>query len=100
MIPERTDEQRRAALEKAMSARKARAALKVRIKVGEVFVADAMAHPDAQDMRVKQFIMAFPGFGCARAEAVMRAAKIAETRRVRSLGTRQRSRLVELLAQG
>lgn len=98
MIPELTSEQRREALEKALQGRRARAALKLRIKAGELDAAEAMAHPDAQAMRVKHFIMAFQGFGEARADAAMRAAKIAETRHIRSLGTRQRSRLLEILA--
>ncbi|MEG0015760.1 MAG: integration host factor, actinobacterial type [Gordonibacter sp.] len=99
MIPKMTNEQRLAALEKAMQGRKVRAALKKRIKAGEVPLADALAHPDAQDMRARQFIAAFPGIGDARATAIMKAARIAETRHIRALGTKQRSNLLEIMAK-
>ena len=96
-IPELTNEQRRQALDRAMAARHERACFLARCKAGEVAPAEAMAAPVAQRVPVRRFLESFPGMGRAKAEAVMEAARISSTRRVRGLGCRQREAVLAAL---
>lgn len=96
-IPELTDEERRKALKRSMAARHERACFLARCKAGEVAPAEAMAAPVAQGVPARRFIESFPGFGRARAEAVMEDAGISSTRRVRGLGCRQREAVLAAL---
>jgi len=48
-------------------------------------------------MRVKQFIMAFPGWGKAKAEKLLAEIGIDEKRRLTGLGARQTEALIEAL---
>lgn len=96
-IPELTNEQRRKALDMAMAAKHERACFLARCKAGEVAPAEAMAAPVAQGVPARRFIESFPGFGRARAEAVMEDAGISSTRRVRGLGWRQREAVLAAL---
>ena len=92
-----TNEQRRQALDRAMAARHERACFLARCKAGEVAPAEAMAAPVAQGVPARRFIESFPGFGRAKAEAVMEDAGISSTRRVRGLGCRQREAVLAAL---
>lgn len=96
-IPELTDEERHRALKRAMAARHERACFLARCKAGEIAPAEAMAAPVAQGVPARRFIESFPGFGRARAEAVMEDAGISSTRRVRGLGCRQREAVLSAL---
>lgn len=96
-IPELTNEQRRQALDRAMAARHERACFLARCKAGEIAPAEAMAAPVAQGVPARRFIESFPGFGRARAEAVMEDAGISSTRRARGLGCRQREAVLAAL---
>lgn len=96
-IPELTSEQRRRALDKAVAARYERACFLARCKAGEVAPAEAIAAPVAQRVPVRRFLESFPGFGRAKAEAVMESAGISSTRRVLGLGCRQRGAVLAAL---
>lgn len=92
-VPELTTEQRRAALEKAAQVRRARAAVKVRLKTGAASLPDIVAEGDAEEaigkMRVIDLIQALPGIGRVRAKATMERLGISESRRIRGLGANQ-----------
>ena len=99
-IPPLTDDQRRAALKKAMRVRAERMQLKRDIKQGLVTARQAFELSDkgmdaASGMRVDQLIMALPDHGKAKAAAIMRRLDISPSRRLRGVGVRQRLALLE-----
>lgn len=69
-LPKLTEEERNAALERAMQVRRERAMLKSRFKSGTVSVEEAMGEDCAQKMRVTQFIKSIPGVGDANAKDI------------------------------
>ena len=70
-LPQLTDEQRKAALEKAAAARHARAELREKIKKGEVSLESVLNSDDpiASRMKVSTLIESLPGYGKARSLA-------------------------------
>lgn len=97
MLPTLTPEQRADALLKAAAVRVARSELKARLKRGETTIAAALAEGTADDtigkMKVSAVLQAMPGVGKVRAAQIMERLNIAEGRRVRGLGDRQRAAL-------
>lgn len=100
-LPQLTDEQRKAALEKAAAARHARAELREKIKKGEVTLSSVLESDDAvaTRMKVSALIESFPGYGKAKASKIMDELGISATRRVKGLGARQREQLIEVLSK-
>ena len=102
-LPPLTPEQRAAALAKAGAARKTRAALRDRLKRGEVQFAEVLVSGDNDEvigkMRVSELLQSMPGIGKVRARQVMEKLKISETRRVRGLGAKQVAALVNEFAE-
>ena len=98
-VPEITDEQRREYLRRAMWARQRRAQLKANMKSGRLGVKAALEHPDAQRMRVSEFLAAMPGCGKTRARAVMDRIGISPRRRVQGLVIRQRLTIIEMFSE-
>ena len=100
-LPQLTDEQRKAALEKAAQARHERAELREKIKSGKVTLEDVLDSDDpiASRMKVSTLIESLPGYGKAKAAKVMDELGISATRRVKGLGARQREQLVEALTK-
>ena len=100
-LPQLTDEQRKAALEKAAQARHERAELREKIKSGKVALEDVLDSDDpiASRMKVSTLIESLPGYGKAKASKIMDELGISATRRVKGLGARQRGKLVEALCQ-
>lgn len=100
-LPQLTDEQRKAALEKAAAARHARAELREKIKKGEVSLASVLESDDAvaTRMKVSALIESLPGYGKAKASKIMDELGISATRRVKGLGARQREQLLEALSK-
>ncbi len=100
-LPNQTDEERRAALEKAAQARHARAELRAKIKSGEVSIEEVLTAEDdpvIDKLKVKDMISSLPGYGKAKVAKVMEELNISETRRVKGLGSRQRQDLIERLS--
>ena len=99
-LPQLTDEQRKAALEKAAQARHERAELREKIKSGKVTLEEVLDSDDpiACRMKVSTLIETLPGYGKAKAEKIMGELKIAESRRLKGLGERQEAALLERLA--
>lgn len=95
-VPKLTDEQRAAAMNRAMEVRRERAALKARVKAGTVPLSEAMEADCAKGMRVIQLLRSVPGIGSAKADRLMEEFGIAPNRKVGGLGHRQRERLLTL----
>lgn len=97
-LPELTEEQRAAALEKAAAARRARAELKDRLKRGGTTLAEVLKNAENDDvlgkMKVSALLEALPGVGKVRAQQAMERLEIASSRRLRGLGERQRKALL------
>ena len=100
-LPQLTDEQRKAALEKAAQARHERAELRDKIKKGEISLEDVLDSEDpiASRMKVSALIESLPGYGKAKAAKIMDELGISATRRVKGLGARQREQLIEQLSK-
>ena len=97
-LPPLTPEQRAAALEKAAAARRARAALKVRLKSSGTSLDEVLADGEKDEvigkMKVVAVLEAMPGVGKVRAQKIMERLEISPSRRVRGLGAKQREALV------
>ena len=97
-LPTLTEEQRKAALEKAAEARRARAELKQKLKAGTMTLSQ-MLSSEGDDtvakMKVSAVLEALPGVGKVRAKKIMEKLEIAPTRRIRGLGDKQKSALLE-----
>lgn len=100
-LPQLTDEQRKAALEKAAAARHARAELREKIKAGEISLEEVLNSEDpiAQRLKVSALIESLPGYGKAKTQGIMDDLGISATRRVKGLGARQREELVRALTK-
>lgn len=99
-IPKLTEEQRRENLEKAMRARRRRSSILKQVSSGELTVSDVISMADEGDedvarMRVFTLIKAVPGYGFAKTQRLMRRIGISESRRIRGLGARQRSEIID-----
>ncbi|MCB0976347.1 MAG: integration host factor [Acidimicrobiales bacterium] len=96
--PALTPEQRAAALEKAAAARRARAELKERLKLGSITLAEVLEQGQEDELVGKTKVLAvlesLPGVGKVKARRTMEEIGIAETRRVRGLGVQQRKDLL------
>ncbi len=100
-LPQLTDEQRKAALEKAAQARHERAELREKIKSGKVSLESVLESDDpiASRMKVSTLIESLPGYGKAKAAKIMDELGISASRRVKGLGARQREQLLEVLTK-
>ena len=100
-LPQLTDEQRKAALEKAAKARHERAELREKIKSGKVSLESVLESDDpiASRMKVSTLIESLPGYGKAKAAKIMDELGISASRRVKGLGASQREQLVEALTK-
>ncbi len=99
-LPNLSDEDRKKALAKAAEARQKRAALRAKIKDGEMSFADVMSKSDdpiVARMKVATLLESLPGYGKAKATKIMTELEISESRRVQGLGTRQRVALMDRL---
>ncbi len=97
--PQLTAEQRQAALAKAAVARRARAEVKDRLKMGSLSLPELFALAGTDEtigkIKVLALLESLPGVGKVKARRVMDDVGIAETRRVQGLGAQQRARLLE-----
>ena len=98
-LPQLDPEQRRAALEKAAAARRARADLKQELKSGSIDIREVFARADGSEpiakMRVSDVLEALPSYGKVKARKLMERVDISPSRRLRGLGSKQRAALLE-----
>lgn len=97
-IPERSDEQRVQALEAALAVRVVRARLRAELKArtmsGVDVVEGATENPLWAALKVAWLLESLPGVGRIRAERLMTDLRIAPSRRIQGLGSRQRAALI------
>jgi hypothetical protein len=96
--PELTEEQRAAALARAAEARRVRAETKELLKTGTLTFAELLRRADGNELiggiKVESLLAAMPGTGKVKAKRLMEKYEIADNRRLRGLGERQRAGLL------
>lgn len=100
--PPLTEEQRRHALEKAAEARRKRAELKEQLKSGRTSLKDLLERTRDEivgKMKVSTVLESLPGVGRVRARKIMERLDISESRRMRGLGAKQKSNLLDEFAR-
>ncbi|MHB1785716.1 MAG: integration host factor, actinobacterial type [Acidimicrobiales bacterium] len=101
--PSLTPEQRQAALEKAAIARRARAELKEKLKMGSLTLSELLNSADGNEtvgkMKVLAVLESLPGLGKVKARRLMEEVGISETRRIQGLGLKQKDSLLKELGQ-
>jgi len=99
VLPETTDEQRAAALERAAEARRLRAEIKHLLKSGSLTFDDVLERADENDLvagtKVQAIIVSMPGMGKIATKRLMEDIGIAENRTLRGLGPNQKAQLIE-----
>ena len=100
--PKLTPEQRADALAKAAAARQQRAAVKQALKEGSVTLAELLARAEGDNaiggLKVSAALTALPGLGKVKAGRLMERVGIAESRRLRGLGAKQKEALLAALS--
>lgn len=98
MPPSLSPEQRQAALDKAAEARRTRAELKEKLKMGSTSLPELFSMADTDEivgkMKVLAVLESLPGLGKVKARRLMEEVGISETRRLRGLGVNQRRDLL------
>ena len=79
-LPNLSSEERAHALELAIQARRRYAALKARVKSGELTFTDAMDEEDAKRILVTSLLQSVPGIGASKAVVIMRLYRIPKGR--------------------
>ena len=96
--PKLTDEQRRQALEKAAEARRVRAEVKELLKTGSLTLSELFSRAETDEivagLKVESLIASMPGTGKIKAKRLMESLDIADNRRIRGLGDRQKEALL------
>ena len=96
--PTLTPEQRQAALAKAAEARRARAEIKERLKMGSITLSELLEpgrlRRQSPAIKVLAVLESLPGVGKVKARRTMEEVGIADTRRLRGLGEQQRKSLL------
>lgn len=97
--PELTPEQRTAALARAGEARRVRAEVKELLKTGSMSIAELFEKAEKDDLiagiKAERLIAAMPGMGKIKAIRLMESLGIADNRRLRGLGDKQREALLK-----
>src|SRR5579884_1494159 len=101
--PALSADQRQAALEKAAAARRMRAELKEKLKMGSVTLRELLQQADQDEvvgkMKVLAVLESLPGLGKVKARRLMDEVGISESRRLQGLGTNQREALLRETAR-
>jgi len=102
--PQLSAEERIAALEKAKYSRQIRAAVKAKVKTGELTLADVFKQAESDlivgKMRVADLLAALNGVVKIRSSAIMERLKISSTRRIQGLGKHQIAALIAEFVPG
>jgi hypothetical protein len=99
--PALSPEQRQAALEKAAAARRQRAELKEKLKMGSISFRELLDQGERDEvvgkMKVLAVLESLPGLGKVKARRLMESVGISEARRIQGLGANQRDSLLKEL---
>jgi signal recognition particle GTPase len=97
--PALTPDERQAALAKAAAARRQRAELKEKLKMGSTTLKELLDQAERDEvvgkMKVVTVLESLPGVGKVRARRMMEHIGISDARRVRGLGAQQRESLLK-----
>ncbi len=100
--PSLSPDQRQAALEKAAEARRKRAELKERLKMGSLSFEDLLKQAERDEvvgkMKVLAMLESLPGLGKVKARRIMEEIGISDNRTLHGLGDQQRKKLFEKLS--
>ena len=98
-MPERSLDQRMAALERANGIRTARAQLKRDLKAGRVRITELLSSPPDYVLTAKVFdmLLAVPKYGRVKANRVLNQCRISPAKTIGGLSERQRDELVTRL---
>jgi Cdc6-like AAA superfamily ATPase len=98
-----SQEQRVEASRLAVANRRRRAEVKRQVKTGELSLEELFDLAEREEcvaqMRAYDLISALPAIGEVKAERIMKSASIAQTRRIRGLGPKQRAELFRALVR-
>jgi hypothetical protein len=101
--PSLSQEQRIAASRQAVANRRRRAEVKTMVKRGDLSLEEIFELAEQEEcvaqMRAADLIGALPAIGEVKAARIMRAAAIAQSRRIRGLGPKQRAELFRALVR-
>lgn len=101
-IPQLSSAQLESARAAATEARRARAALKERVRTGELTLSAALAEASKDEslsrVKVVDLLRSLPRVGVTRSAEIMENLGIAPNRRIRGLGRHQVQRLEELFS--
>lgn len=101
-LPEMTEEQRTAALEKAAEARRTRAEIKELLSTGSLTLTEVFERAETDDIvagtKVAAILVSLPGMGKVKTIRLMEELGIPDNRRIRGLGSRQKEALLERTA--
>jgi hypothetical protein len=101
--PSLSPDERQAALEKAAAARRLRAELKEKLKMGSLTLKELLDQSASDEvvakMKIVSVLESLPGLGKVKARKLMDEIGISETRRIQGLGDQQRKKLFEKLGQ-
>jgi len=96
--PSLSPEQRQAALKKAAAARRLRAEIKDKLKMGSVSLQEVIDQGDTDEMVAKMKVLSLleslPGLGKVKARRLLEELEISESRRIQGLGRKQREALL------
>ena len=96
--PKMTDEQRAAALARAGEARRVRAEVKQLLKTGSLSLEDVFERAEEDELiagiKVSAVVVSMPHMGKIKAKRLLEELGIAENRRLRALGSRQKEALL------
>lgn len=101
--PSLSPDERQAALEKAAAARRQRAEVKEKLKMGSLDLKELLDQAERDEvvakMKVLSVLESLPGLGKVKARRVLDDVGISETRRLQGLGDKQRKALFDRLTQ-
>ncbi len=101
--PSLSPDERQAALEKAAAARRQRAEVKEKLKMGSLDLKELLDQAERDDvvakMKVLSVLESLPGLGKVKARRLLDEVGISETRRLQGLGDKQRKALFDRLTQ-
>jgi hypothetical protein len=97
--PPLSPDQRKAALEKAAAARRQRAELKDKLKMGVISLNEVLEQGERDEIvgktKVVTVLQSLPGLGKVKAKRLMDALGISDSRRIQGLGEHQRRALLK-----
>ncbi len=97
--PHLSIDERKAALLKAVEARKIRSEFKLQVKNKQIRWHEAFESTEEaiQKMRIKELLESIPSFGSTRAENILDQIGISHSRRIKGIGIRQKKELLKML---